>query len=231
MGIFWTRDQQGRYFLAGLGTLVERLCVKLPKNCVPVPRRLLESLVKFRAALCVSWFADAGEEGRTISQAALSEIFGRTPRTLFTWAALGGLQVTHNLAVAPIPKTEDDLDRYPNGTLEAMGWEDLSKDPKKRKDRPNAVWFERHGNHILLTWKMANTYCTAWTPGPKTTLQKHASKRAPSLRGVGANAKMYYRKDAKGASVAKAIQRGGPVYLETGKKHERTGNMLWSRLA
>jgi len=234
--LFWFR-YGGKYKLAGLGAVVEKLAVKLPKNCVDVPRKHLGSLRQFRAALFASWVVHSGDDGVTISQAALSELFGRSARTLRRWATMTDLTIIPNLAAAPIPKSKDEaleryangMMRYPNGTLQAMGWQD---DGKGEKGRPNLVWFERHGDDVLLTWKMANTYSMAWAPGPKTTLQRNASKRAPDLRGTGANVKMYFDKDAKGGAVARAIQRKqGPVYLKTGKMHPKTGAMQWSKQA
>jgi len=242
LNVFWFRHGQ-RYRLAGLGAVVETLVVKLPKPCVGIPREHLDSLAQFRAALFASYFVHGGDDGITISQAALAELFGRTPRTLRRWAAMTPLSVSHNLVTAPIPKSKDDvlkrykngMTRYPNGTLAAMGWTD--DDDKQQKSRPNLVWFERYGDNLLLTWKMANTYCMAWSPGPKTTLQRRASRRAPALRGKGANVKMYFDRDARGGAVAKAIQRNqGPVYLATGKKHQKalkTGEAmyLWAKQA
>ena len=239
LDVFWLRHGQ-KYRLAGLGTLVETLEVNLPKNCVPIPKAHLESLARFRAVLFCSWFVHGGDDGVTISQAALSHLFGRSPRTLRRWATMTDLTVIPNLVTAPIPKSKDDAleryangktRRYPNGTLQTMGWQD-DDSQKEQKGRPNLVWFERYDDRLLLTWRMANTYSVAWTSGPRTTLQRNASKRAPDLRGTGANVKMYFDKGAKGGAVARAIQRKqGPVYLTTGKKHTKTGDVLWSKQA
>lgn len=240
-GVFWHRHGR-RYRLAGLGAVVAELGVTLPKPCVPIPREHLEGLEKFRAALYASWFVYYGDDGITISQAALGELFGRSPRTLQRWAAVAGLGVSHNLAAAPLPESKEaatkryknGMPRYPAGTLAAMGWTDDGDHQQKGKPkkRLNLVWFERGDNgDLVLVWKMSNTYAMAWRPGPKTTLQKSASKRAPVLRATGANVKMYFGKGARGGAVAKAIERDqGPVYLETGR-HNKTGDVLWSKQA
>jgi hypothetical protein len=230
LGTFWHRHGN-KYRLVGLGRLCGRLGVKLPKPCVAIPRGHLGKLQQFRAALYASWFVSYGDDGITISQATLGQLFNRSPRTLQRWAAMTGLDVTHNLATAPLPESKDDvtrrykngMPRYPKGTLQAMGWADDDT------EKPNLVWFERVGDDLLLVWKMANTYSMAWQRGPKTTLQRNASKRASDLRAAEANVcKMYFAKGVKGGAVAKAIERQqGPVYLETGRQHPKTGEAMW----
>jgi len=228
-GTFWTKAGD-RYYLAGLGSVSANLGVKPRKKPVAIPREAIEKLATFRATLFATWFADVGEKGREITQGTLSKIFGRTSRTLRTWAHLSGLEVRGNLAQAPIPEPGDDLEHYPTGTKEAMGWgKSWLDDPH---DKPNLVWFERQDDKLVLTWKIANTYAiTTLAVGPKTTLQRKASRHALDSEAARANDRMYFDKDADGRSLARAIQKGGPVYLEMGVLHEKTGEGLWDRLA
>lgn len=195
-----------------------------------IPAEDIEDLARFRAALFASWFADAGAEGRVISQAALAEIFGRTDRTLRTWAKLAGLDVKRNLAYAPLPKPGDDLSKYPAGTLETLTGGAVKTWLDDPNEKPNLVWFERHGDDLVLTWKIANTYISTLATEPKTALQKRAVRHAPGTKAAGAPAKRYWRKENDGRAVTRALQRRDVVCLETGKMHPRTGDCLWSYL-
>lgn len=225
-GVFWTRSGN-RLFLAGLKSVAVALGVKPRKVPVLIEMADIENLARFRAALFASWFADAGDEGRVISQAALAEIFGRTDRTLRTWAKLAGLDVVRNLAQAPMPKPGDDLSNYPAGTLETLGWGKTWLDDPH--DKPNLVWFERCGDDLVLTWRMANTYVSTLARGRKTTLQKIAARHAPDPEAAGANIKLYWRQGSDGRAVARALQKGDVVYLEGDTT--QMGDRLWSYLA
>lgn len=232
IGTFW-HWAGDRLYLHGLAKLCQSLAIKPRKRPVYIAQAEVENLAHFRAALFASWFADAGQRGRVITQAKLAEIFGRTDRTIRTWAKSAGLglDVVHNIALAPVPAPGDDLGRYPLGTLEALGWGKSWLD--NPGDKPNLVWFERHDDNLVLVWKMANTYISTLATGPKTTLQKQASRHAPDKEAAGApGGKLYYRNHAEenGRAIARAMQRGGALYLETGAVHPKSGAHLWSYL-
>lgn len=227
-GIFWTKAGN-RLFLAGLKSVAVALGVKPRRAPVFIEMADIEDLARFRAALFASWFADAGEEGRVISQAALAEIFGRTDRTLRTWAKLAGLGVVHNLAQAPVPKPGDDLSKYPAGTVETLTGGAVKTWFDDPRDRPNLVWFERRGDDLVLTWRMANTYISTLARGRRTTLQKIAARHAPDPMAAGANVKLYWRQGSDGRAIARVLQRRDVVCLEGDTT--KTGERLWSYLA
>jgi hypothetical protein len=229
MGAFWTY-RNGRYWLAGLGALCESLGVIPQQNPVDIPRNVLESLAEFRGALFASWFAGAGESGRVISQAALSELFGKTARTLYNYAQTSGLTVKPNLVTAPFPD-QDNLDRYPLGTVEALAWGRV-KTVEAETNKPNLVWVERLGGKLVLVWGMPNTYVCEKATGPKTTLQRLAqrkARRALDKKAARANVKLYWRKSKKRAAgaIARTLQRNKRAYFETTTTHPKTGAVLW----
>ena len=81
----------------GLGAVCEALGVVARKKPVGVALEDLEDLGRFRAALFAAFFAG---KPVTISQKRLSELFGRTPRTLYNYARRAGVDVIYNAEIA-----------------------------------------------------------------------------------------------------------------------------------
>jgi hypothetical protein len=229
-GLFWTKDAQGRYWLAGLGALCVSLGVIPRQSPVDIALDSLESLQKFRATLFSTWFAGAGDDGRVISQAALSEVFGKTARTLYSYAQTSGLAVKPNMVLAPFPD-QHNLDQYPLGTVQTLSWGRV-KTVEEETNKPNLVWVERHGDKLFLVWGMPNTYVSEMVIGPKTTLQRLAQRkagRALDSKAARANVHLYWRKGKKRkpGAIAKALQREKRAYFETSQAHPKTGAVLW----
>lgn len=152
-GLFWTRNG-GRLYLTGLEKVALALDAAPVRKPVYVALPDVESLGRFRAALFASWFAD---KPRTISQGRLGEIFGRTPRTLCNWAKRAALEVSHNLAWTPLPDAGADLNKYPDGTLEALTGGAVKTWMDNPDDRLNNVWIE-HWDALLgeRNWRGQN---------------------------------------------------------------------------
>lgn len=251
MGTFWTQDEQGRYWLAGLGTVCEQLGVKVNKRPVHIKKSDLADLQQFRGVLFKTWFVGYP---KTISQKLLSEIFGRSDRTLRDWAAISGLQVQHNGAFYPGIPDPKALHKFPLGTMKALGVKIPEEESGKKEyvDKRNAVWLEcwtdyptlskkwtyEKGNKPAVMLGMVNTYrATRLDVGKKTTLQRKASRRvkkkkrlqAPGHQAAGANGKRYFTEHGrqtgkKQKAIARAIESTG-AYLQTRSYHH--GRRMW----
>jgi len=219
-GLFWT-VADGRLWLAGLGKVCERLGI--PPRLAPaeVPLDAIQNLQLFRAALFASWF------GRPciISQKRLGELFGRAPKTLYSWGQIaqehGWLEVTHNVAQASLPD-DDTIDRYPSGVLRAMGIDDIEEE----SSRTNFVW----SSNGKLYWKLPNRYASTLERGPVTTLQKRAEKAARQAPGSGAGAngafrKMFFTLEDDVRDAHRALQQYGLVFTEM--RRRRYDARLW----
>lgn len=235
-GVFWHR-RGDRLYLAGLGAVCEVLEVVVRKKPVGVAIEDLENLGRFRAALFATFFAQGPV---TISQRRLSEIYGRTARTLYTWARVANVDIQHNLAWSPLPHDGDDLDHWPSGTLAAMGCKIAEEEAGSTnnvwqegwRELPRKGWRWQKGNKVVLCWQLPNTYKSDLVAGPRTRLQREAARRgrrAPDDT-AGANGgqfvKLFFGVGQAGLA-ARALQSGGDVaFLAEGVEHH--GRALWS---
>jgi len=235
-GVFWYR-RGDRLYLAGLGAVCETLGVGAGQGPVGVAIGDLEDLGRFRAALFATFFA---HRPVTISQARLSDLFGRTARTLYTWARLAGLDVQHNLAWSKLPHDGDDLERWPSGTLAALGVKTAEEEAGSTnnvwqegwREYPRKGWRWQKGNKEVLCWALPNTYHSDLVAGPKTRLQKEAAKRGrraldyPARANGGQFVKLFFGAGQAGQA-ARALQSGAEIaFLAEGVEHH--GRALWA---
>jgi hypothetical protein len=179
LGMFW-HWYEDRLHLHGLEAVSEALGVPPEKHAAHVPMAEIESLQGFRAVIYAAWFV----KPVTISQAKLSEIFGRKPKTLQRWAKLTGLEIGHNLAWTPLAD-EEDLQKKAASVKAKYYWTEQLKwipgKPHKRGDKPDDI--------VGLFWIQPNTYRSPYQRAPKTRLQRHAcqalSKLRPTSRAPG----------------------------------------------
>jgi hypothetical protein len=232
MGTFWT-FRNGRYFLAGLGALCASLGVIPYKSPVDIPRTALESLQTFRALLYSSWFTGAP---KTVSQKLLSQIFGRSIRTLWAWGEIAkeyGFSVRENIVWARLPKADprDDIDpfrRFPPGAAKAMGIDDGDEAYNKAcitfwlecwKQFPYSKgWTYEKGDRAVLVRQFANTYHSAMSNGPVTTLQRRARKAVKRKRKR--------TPQALGSNPARANVKGRVVFSRPRMTNDREVNAI-----
>lgn len=222
-GRFWDRDHKGRFWLASLEDVGRVLGVLPERQGAYIPLADVENLGRFRAMVYAAWC----NTPTTISQAKLSKLFGRKPKTLQRWAKLAGLEVGHNLAWTHLPDEADLTDKAAEVKAQYYWTEQWNGPPgqrRKRGDKPNEM--------VALVWTLPNTYRASLPRAPKTRLQRHAchtlNKLDPTLRATGQ--RVYcMRGPGQGRRAARIIQAGGVAMVEERRAHHGYG--LFERCA
>jgi hypothetical protein len=185
-------------------------------------------LKTWRANLYASLFA--GDDYTQISQEKLSELFGRSARTLFEWSKGKHLEVRHNMSWA---EYDGNPDRYPAGILGALGVKDGEEETDKAKnmwvehwdDLPNGKkWHYRRGDHRVVCWTLPNGYRCDFETGPRTTLQKQAKRKVRRLLDMGRGSpadflKLFYEDPNAAARALQEPDRPEPLYFRSGGVH------------
>lgn len=219
-GAFWTRNAKGEYHLEGLESVAKALNTPPEKQACYVPLRDVEDVGRFRATMYAAWFVNPV----TISQARLSKIFGRKPKTLQRWAKLAGLEVGHNLAWTHLPDEADLQEKAAKvraGYYWTEQWDGRPDKRRKRGDKPDEM--------VALVWTQPNTYrAPLFERAPKTRLQRNACqalyKLSTTLRA--ADQRVYCpRGPGQSRQAARLLEAGGIALVEEARAHHGFG--LW----
>lgn len=233
MGRFWTKNGD-RYYLAGLGAVCESLGVIPYKSPVNIPRTALGGLQTFRALLYSTWFVGAP---KTVSQKLLSDVFGRSIRTLWAWGEIAKkyeFTIRENIVWSRLPKADPRQDHnplryFPPGASRAMGIDDGDEAYNREcvtfwlecwKQFPySKSWTYEKGNRAVLVRQFANTYHSALSTGPVTTLQRKARKAVKRKRKKRTP-------QALGSNPARANVRGRVVFSRPRLTDDREVNAI-----
>jgi len=227
-GFLWdlVEDRDGRKVrLRGLDKVEASLEVLDRKKPVHVP---LEGNCKtWRCNLLASLFA--GEDFTQVKQETLSELFGRSARTLYEWSKSDNLEVRHNMSW----KEYDEAENFPAGVLKALGIKDGEEEAGESKnmwvehwdDLPNGKrWTYRRGDKRVICWTLPNGYRCAFETGPRTTLQKRAKRKVRETLDMGRGSltdflKLFYEDPNAAARALQESDRPEPLFYKSGAIH------------
>jgi len=204
-GSYWTLDARGRIWLAGLRRILERLECDLHAHPVYIPLEYLKRLGDFNAAMLAAFMAG---KPRTIRQAKLAELYGRSTRTVTAYVKraerLGLLKVTPQAALTDLPPRAAMIP-----ALAEQGY-----------------FIVRVGGRQYTAKRMPNRYtselCTAAFGAVKQYGASSSSTMRPTYR------KLYYtNENSKGFTKALAsLHDGEAVFVPTGGVSD-DGRALW----
>lgn len=215
-GTFWT-FYENRIYLKGIVKVCKTLNVRLFNPPVFLPLDKVKNLCTFRAFSFASWFA---QKPRTISQKKLSEIFGRSVRTLYTWSRLSSLEITHNVAWSSLP-TDSTIEKYPVGALRILGL----KEAEEESGKVHNVWLETWEDGKVLCFTLPNTYRVNLKTGTFSRLQRKARQAVDYA--ATAPAHVFVEKGInQGKKALRLLRKNGAVYVEENRKHHEY--QLWN---